>query len=324
MAELVVGADVGGTATRVGVADLGGRVLSRATGGPGNPHVVGLAESAAEIRATMEIALAPVRGTVTRVVLGLAGGSRAAGEPGFARAAMPPAVAVLPELVSDLSVAFCSGTPAANGYVLLAGTGSVAGEVREGQLVQQRNGWGWLLGDDGSGFWMGRQAVRVTLEALQRQPAAPELGPLQRAVLEAAGATNYLELLQACYAAPPTWLAQFAPLVSQYADRDHAAAEIVAEAVRHLEGLLSSLDPVGGRPLVLAGSVLTTPGPVNRTLRSRLGASVSSVYTSSSGVVGALWMALAPRVDGDPAVHRRLVSTAERAIAQIPTKLCDH
>lgn len=319
MDELVVGADIGGTATRIGVADLRGTVLSLAAGGAGNPNVVGMTGSATQIRSVMTTALHRVSGTVRAVVIGLAGGSRAAGDPGFGRAALPAGVAVLPTLVSDLAVAFSSATPAPAGYVLLAGTGSVAGHVRDGELVQQEGGRGWLLGDEGSGFWIGRQAVRSALDGLQRQASGgPALGPLQRAVVQATGAADYLELLEACYVGAPTWLAQFAPLVSEHADRDPLAASIAAEAGHHLESLLGALSPVAGRPLVLAGSVLTSSGPVGRQLRSRLAEQGSHrILTSTSGVVGALWLALKPQVGGDPAVHRRLVLTAARAAAQI-------
>jgi len=316
--DLVVGADIGGTATRVGVADLAGSVLALATGGPGNPISVGVAGSAAEIRAVTASALTGISGTVRAVVIGLAGGSRAAADPSFGRAAVPNGVEVAPQLVSDLSVAFGAATPLRSGYVVVAGTGAVAGHVRDNVLVEHRDGWGWLLGDEGSGFWIGREAVRATLTGLQGQTA---LGPLQQAVLAAAGAGGYLELLAACYSATPTWLARFSPLVSEHAHQDPVAAGIATAAVDQLENLWASLSPLPGEPVVLAGSVLTAPGPVGRELRSRLAGHGASVLYGPGGVAGALWLALQPWVGDDPLVHRhtlvhrRLVSTTRRRIA---------
>ena len=314
MADVVLGADIGGTSTRVAVADLEGNVISMATGGPGNPNTVGLAASAAEIRTVTERALAPVDGLVVSAVIGLAGGSRAAGAPDFLRAAVPDRVDVPARLVGDLTVAFSSGTPSREGYVVVAGTGAVAGQVVDAELVQQRDGWGWLLGDAGSGFWLGRAAVRATLDALQRE--AP-LGPLQHDVLTASGVAGYLELLQVCYDSPPTWLAQFSPLVSRHAATDPVASGIAEGAVSRLEDLVFSLVLQPGGPIVLAGSVLTTAGPVSAGLRARLARRVNNpVLTSTTGVVGALWLGLGSRVRSSPSVHGRLVASAGRWLAE--------
>jgi N-acetylglucosamine kinase-like BadF-type ATPase len=333
---VVVGADVGGTSTRVGVATLAGEMVSLATGGPGNPNSLGLAGSAAVIRSVTERALDSVDGQVAAVVIALAGGSRAVADPGFLAAAAPRGVGPEPVLVSDLTAAFYSATPETRGAVLLAGTGSVAGQILGNQLVQQRDGWGWLLGDEGSGFWIGRASVRATLAGLQRR--APP-GPLARDVLVQSGATDYVSLLQACYRQPPTWLAQFAPLVSRHARDDAVAAAIADEAAETLWELLLSLPPRPGEPVVLAGSVLTANGPVSRALRQRLtgaprvatttaghgpgatghGIGATSVLSAASGVVGALWLALAApgRSDGERSgsragLHAALLGSAQR------------
>ncbi|MBA3528522.1 MAG: N-acetylglucosamine kinase [Propionibacteriaceae bacterium] len=309
MTDLVVGADIGGTSTRVGVADLGGGILSLATGGPGNPNSVGVAESAAQISAVVDSALATVAGTVVAVVIGLAGGSRAATDKSFLRHALPEHLAVRPVLVSDVTVAFCSATPATAGYAVVAGTGAVAGHVVDDELVEQRDGWGWLLGDDGSGFWLGRAAVRATLHTLQRELP---LGALQRAVLVAAEASDYAGLLQNCYRATPTWVAQFAPLVTVHAERDPVAAAIADQAADLLAEAVLSLDPVPDEPIVLGGSVLTTSGPVSRGFRTRIAARLpNTLLRSTSGVIGALWIGTRARVLNEPAVHARLVATAE-------------
>lgn len=313
MTDLVVGADIGGTSTRVGVADLGGEILSLATGGPGNPNSVGVTRSAAQINTVMNSALAKVEGNVVAVIIGLAGGSRAAADASFLRNAVPEHLAVRPAVVSDVTIAFCSATPAASGYVVVAGTGAVAGHVVDDELVEQRDGWGWLLGDDGSGFWLGRAAVRATLDDLQREVP---LGALQRDVLVAAGASDYAGLLQNCYRASPTWLAQFAPLVTLHAERDPVAADIADQAARLLAEAVISLRPVPAEPIVLGGSVLTTPGPVSSGFRTRIAETLpNTLLRSTSAVIGALWIGTRARVLNEAAVHARLVSTAAGLLA---------
>jgi N-acetylglucosamine kinase-like BadF-type ATPase len=249
---------------------------------------------------------------VTAVVIGLAGGSRAAADPGFLRSAVPETVAALPTLVSDLTVAFCSATPEARGSVLVAGTGAVSGRVVGADLVEQRDGWGWLLGDEGSGFWIGRAAVRAALADLQlgRPP-----GPLVVAVLTQARAESYLDLLQTCYAEPPAWLARFSPLVSRHAGQDAAAAAIAHQAAGQLEALLTGLSLVPGEPVVLAGSVLTSDGPVQSLLRERLRSrGLGPVLSPASGVTGALWIALRGCGVQGSDVHVRLVQTTRRRL----------
>jgi N-acetylglucosamine kinase-like BadF-type ATPase len=318
-ADLLLGADVGGTATRVAVASSTGQVLAVATGPAGNPNSVGLAVSAQRIRTVTAECLGRLvaarpggddRVVVRRAVLGLAGGAGADAD--FLSTALPPGLTDRARLVSDLSVAFSSATPASEGYVLVAGTGAVAGRIVDGDLLERRDGWGWLLGDEGSGFWLGREVVRATLTRLQ---AGQALGPLHQAVVDAAGTADPVELVQRCYAHPPIWLASFGQLVSQH-PTDPTAAEIAARAADLLLGTLLGLGLRPELPVVLAGSVATRPGPVNAALTSRLEAQLGSeVLTAASGVVGALWLAGRDLGITDTAVHARLGSSFAAAVA---------
>ena len=157
--------------------------------------------------------------------------------------------------------------------------------------------------------WAGRPSGSRS-DGLQR--GLPQT-PLQRAVLAASGAAGYSELLQACYSATPTWLASFSPLVSQYAERDPLADRIAQRAAAKLERLLFSLVPGAREPIVLAGSVLTRPGPVSTAFRARLAARATNpVLTSTNGVIGAVWIGLQSRVSDAPKVHDRLVATIEQ------------
>ncbi len=305
MTDLVLGADVGGTSTRVAVADLHGHVLAVATGGPGNPNLVGIPGSAAEIRSTAERALEGVAGTVRSAAIGLAGGSRAAADPAFLPAALPGGPEVPAVLVSDLAVTFSSATPAPRGCTIIAGTGAVAGRLVGEDLPARRDGWGYLLGDRGSGFWLGRAAVQVTLEALDEDRP---LAGLPAGVLAAADASGYLDLLQACYDRPPTWLARFAPLVSRYAEEDPRAGALADEAADLLAATLRGLDPRPDEPVVLGGSVLATPGPVRDRFAARVPAGLA-LLTAESGLVGAAWIATRRLGRATDGLHARLVAT---------------
>ncbi len=211
-------------------------------------------------------------GSVVAVVIGLAGGARALNDEDYARAVLADGVAVPARIVSDVNVAFSSATPAEEGYAMIAGTGAVAGRVTGSEVGDRRDGWGWLVGDRGSGFWLGRAAVQSTL---QRLDDGGPLSGLHEAVLTAVGAdldqgrdVASRELVRACYAEPPIRLARLAPLVSEHAPTDPVAAALADRAAELLTATLLSLRPEPGLPVVLGGSVLSTPGPISDRVRS--------------------------------------------------------
>ncbi|GGT95151.1 hypothetical protein GCM10010244_20750 [Streptomyces coeruleorubidus] len=172
---MVVGLDAGGTRTRAVLATADdGRPVGEGAAGPGNALTVPvpqLTEHLAEAvgRAVPEA----VRDRVVAVAGGFAGATGAAAdEPGRrnALAALTAALrrlgidAGLPVVGSDIEAAFASapGTPA-DGLALVAGTGAVAMRITDRRGTVTVDGDGWLLGDDGSGFWIGRAAVRAAL-----------------------------------------------------------------------------------------------------------------------------------------------------------------
>jgi N-acetylglucosamine kinase-like BadF-type ATPase len=218
-------------------------------------------------------------------------------EAAWARIGLPGVV----QTVTDAEVAYASATPAPDGTVLVAGTGSIAGRIRKRRLAGTTGGYGWLLGDEGSAFWLGREAVRSTLEALGR---GLPLEGLPSAVLAAALGPSGLDvrtdagrlaasraLITAANAEAPVRLARFAPLVSAAHDAgEPAALEIVARAAGHLVGnALAAREPGESTPVVLVGSVLTGDSPVGALVRRRLAG--LEVLTSSDGVLGAAWLA---------------------------------
>ena len=309
MSSFVVGADVGGTSTRVVVADVAGHVRAGAEGGPGSPVGVGLSGAAREIRSVVERALVDAGAVdgrdIAGYVLGLAGGSEAKGNVEFAEAITPTGAGVSPHLVSDPAVAFCSASPDWAGYVLIGGTGAVAARVAGEDVTAWSDGMGWLLGDVGSGFWLGREAVRRTALALQ---SGVELTPLNQSVVQLAGAEDYAGLVARCYRERPTALGRYAPLVSAHAADSPDAAELIDSAADALAATLLALDPEPRLPIVLAGSLLVRPTPIAAAVRVRLAGRPSPPLTATQGALGACWLALRGLGVTDPAVHARLTA----------------
>lgn len=315
---LVVGADVGGTSVRVVVASTSGQRLGAGRAAGGNPTTHDPREAAGHLAAALGEALRggdPAR--VGAAVLGVAGYARLAADPA-ARAAFDDAwrgvgLTCRYTLASDALVAFAAGTAEPHGTVLIAGTGAIAAAVRDRQLGRIADGHGWLLGDDGSGFWLGRGAVRVALSDLDhaRQP-----GPLSRAVLRALLGSDDIAprirdtaaaLVQRVRADPPVALAALAPLVFEaYRLGDPAAVALVEGAATALVTTVGIVrTPDDASPVVLAGGLLTADTPLAAEVATRIAKTWPDAPrgTAGDGAAAAAWLAaldLAARRAADP------------------------
>ena len=283
---LAVGIDAGGTSTRAVAVDPAGAIVGRGSAGGANPNSNGLDTAAANVASAVGAALGGR--ACAGVVLGMAGSSKLLADPaalGAFTAALAGVGAPAPLVISDAEVAFASGAVEADGTVLIAGTGSIAMRIAGHRRAETAGGYGWLLGDEGSAFWLGREAVRSTLDALARG-AAPS--PFHTAVLAQAGANAFGELITVVNTHPPIELARYAPLVSAHAD-DPAAADIIDRAAHHLACLAERVHR--GGPLVIAGSVAAPDAPVGARVRHLLAARDLDVRTSADGTLGAARLA---------------------------------
>lgn len=297
----MLGVDIGATATTAVLVDQAGTVLGRGAAAGANPNAHPVDVAAGRLADAVRAALggrdpAGVGGCV----LGMAGVSRWA-DPvvaaAFVAAVRDTGVPHDPAVVSDAEAAFASATDEPDGIVLIAGTGSVVGRVEDGRMRALAGGHGWLLGDEGSAFWIGRAAARATVAAMRPaagvRAAAPG-GALARAVVAAllgdtpVGVTA-ADLLTAVTAAPPIRLARLAVLVSEHAD-DPAAADILERAAAHLADLVAVVRRPGERtPVVLTGSVIAAGSPVCARLTAMLDV---PVIHAGDPAVGAARLAL--------------------------------
>jgi N-acetylglucosamine kinase-like BadF-type ATPase len=316
---LALGGDLGGTSTRIVVVGADGREHGRGITGGGNP-TTDPAGAAAAFGDALRAALSGVDEAMVKAsVVGVAGGS-ALRTPTvaayFDRVWTEAGLTCDPGYVPDLEVAFASGTPEADGAVLVAGTGAAAGSLIDRRLTRTADGHGWLLGDDGSGFWLGREAVRTTLQTLD---AGTPPGPLVESVLRGLDADRpgrdgqHDRVIQVVNSRPGVHLSALAPLVTAaYRAGDPEAHSIVERAGAALLATLALIrDPAESTPIVLAGSLAGDASPVGVELRTLLAARFTgAVLPARNGVGGAAWLALAAL---DPALatretHTRLTS----------------
>ncbi|WP_432509919.1 BadF/BadG/BcrA/BcrD ATPase family protein [Kineococcus sp. SYSU DK001] len=316
--------DAGGSTTRALVLDLDGYALGRAAAGPGNPTAVGVGPALAELRTAAHAALAAAgrrADDVAATVLATAGSDRLVGDREVADHLGLPRASAL-RRVPDLLAMFHSAAGDADGTddgtddgaVLVVGTGAVAARVRDGDLARVAGGNGWLLGDPGSGFWIGRRVARAAAADLDGTGPATAL---TAAVLAAFGlpddrrvqrgrALALPGLVDAVHAAAPVRLARLAPLCPTAARAgDAVAAGIVTAAGDELAVLVRAVtaDLHPAAPLVVGGGVwrhVVGPAPAGALARALRG---RAVVPADDGLRGAAVLAL--RLAGRPAVRPR-------------------
>lgn len=310
---LVIGMDLGGTSTRAVVADLGGMVHGSGRAGGGNPTSRGVGPAMAAVRAGLEQALQGVdRSQVRANVVGAAG----FGAPGSV-AALGEVWADLglsgePVVVGDTEVAFASGTPEPDGSVLISGTGAIASEFVGGQPRRVADGIGWLLGDHGSGFWVGREAIRHSLAPTSTAPDTLAVEVSRR--LTGRSEPERQAIITAAYELEPVRISELARLVVELADGGSAAAAgILESAADQLVATLSLVRDAGDETVVvIGGGVLMTTvvrQAVERRVRDRWPS--APVAACGSAVGGAAWLAARRLgVELPPTLHATLTSSS--------------
>ena len=256
--RFLIGVDGGGTGTRLRLTDRAGRLLGQGEAGP-SALGQGVEQAWRHILQALQQAGAQAGGGMPdlsscAIGLGLAGVGVATQAQAFV-GQQPGFAALLLEHDGFTTLLGAHGGQA--GAVIAAGTGSVGEALRRDGSRVLAGGWGWQIGDEGSGAWLGQLAMRHTHQALDGRAV---LGPLALAVLAQAG-LNREALLAWCAAAGQPGYAGLAPLVFDHAASDPVAAQFLDAAVLELERIGRALDPEAQLPLALSGSIALRLAP---------------------------------------------------------------
>ena len=258
MIGYLIGVDGGGSGTRAVVerAD-GGRVGAGAAG----PSALGQGIGQAWRHVERAVRAAFAEGGIENPVwsgcalgVGLSGVSHApwrdafvAADPGFAHL----------DAETDTYTMLLGAHGGRPGAIVIAGTGSMAECLRPNGTRNTVGGWGFPAGDEGSGAWLGLQAVRHAQAALDGR-ANP--GPLARRVWMMCG--DERDSLQAwCSQAGQFAYAQLARAVFECEGSDAEASRLLQRATQALEQLALAVDPRGRLPLALGGSIAERLAP---------------------------------------------------------------
>jgi N-acetylglucosamine kinase-like BadF-type ATPase len=263
----VLGLDIGGSTTRAVRAE-DGRCVAEARAGSANIRSVGADEAGRQLDAV----LAGLRtDDVTAVCAGAAGADSAP-----ARAALRALLATrLPraavEVVHDARL-ILAAADLDTGIAVIAGTGSAGwGRTPDGREARA-GGFGYLLGDEGSGYWTTCEAVRHVLHRADTGAAPDALGA---SLLDACGLADPVELFDLFYARPERafWAGQ-AGVVVRLAGSDPVAAAILDRAASALAHLATTVGERLGStgPVVLGGGFAVHEPALRRAVSDHLAA----------------------------------------------------
>jgi N-acetylglucosamine kinase-like BadF-type ATPase len=145
-------------------------------------------------------------------------------------------------VVSDIELAYRANFADGDGILLYAGTGSVVYAIDENGSVHQIGGWGYLLGDEGAGYWIGKEAIRCALYQIESKKVIQEAS-LAALILEEISAHDWNTVKGFVYSQDRSAIAALSKIVDIAAlSGDVDAIKILNKAAGHLADLVDRID----------------------------------------------------------------------------------
>ena len=271
----VLGIDAGGTKTVCQLADEQGTIIAESRGSGANLQAVGELEVEKVLHRVMEDAIGDREIVPDAICLGIAGVDRpddAAVVRGIMKRIGYKARVLV---VNDALVALEAGAPGQPGVVIISGTGSISYGRNAAGMAARSGGWGYVLGDEGSGYWIGRAALRAVLRAADQRGKATALTGL---LLQRFGVDRPQGLIHEVYHTnlKPPAIGALAQCVHQaFSDGDEVAIGILRGAANELEASAISvakrLGLIGQQfPFILSGGIFKAVPWLDEELSRRL------------------------------------------------------
>lgn len=232
--QYVIGIDAGGTKTHGLLADQDGRVVGEAMGPGANISTGGELAVEKALHQVIDDVLTNRDIAPAAIAIGMAGVERPDDYSVVNAILHRIARRTRTVVVNDALIALVAGAGDGPGVVVIAGTGSIAfGRSRDNRAARA-GGWGYILADEGSGYWIGRQALSAVMREFDGRGPATSLTPLLLAHLQV---SQPMEIGPRVYRGdlPLASIAALAPLVAQAArSGDVLAADIMTRAAEEL------------------------------------------------------------------------------------------
>ncbi len=289
-----LGIDGGGSNLRMAVVDEHLVVQRELHDTKANPNTVGVDQATLHIQETIRETLADFPHKIRAVGIGISGAPREIASEWLTHTVQGvlPDTLVVPS--SDQEIALVGAHSERLGILILSGTGSIAFGANEVGETLTIGGWGYVMGDIGSGFWLGLQAVHAYVRQWEGTQTRPSM--LFDMVRHAYGFATGYDVIPWLYMPQPdsSKIAKLAPLVlDAYEHNDWLAQEIVATGVAELALLVNTLKRRLNMPharVAFGGSLLTHPTPLAKGLIAALHLPEHPI-ADHSAVIGAALLA---------------------------------
>ncbi len=309
----VIGIDGGGTKTNAVLCSLDGKILSETQGGPSNFQIIGLEQTAVLILDLIQNCCRTIGCNISEigaVVAGLAGAGRTSDQKIIFDEILKTAAQKnlnINKLIieSDARIALEGAFSGKPGIVVIAGTGSIVFGKNEKGKIFRAGGWGRIIGDEGSGYAIGREAIRAVVKCIDGYGKKTKLWNIfdyefnlgnQEAIIEAVYRNNFA-------------LASLAPMViNAVSQRDKIAKIILKQASDDLTNVIAvvveKINKRRSKPpkrnLALIGSLFEDDNVYSKFIKHDIKRKIKGILLrspESPPVVGAALMAIAHLMD---------------------------
>lgn len=297
--EVVIGIDAGGTKTLCRLANHEGQTMAEVVGPGANLQSGGELLVEKVLHQVITEAVQDAARWPAVICLGMAGVDRAADSATIQAILFRLAPRTTVIVVNDALIALEAGLPGAPGAVLIAGTGSIAYGRNSAGRAARAGGWGHVLGDEGSGYWLGRHALRAVVRSSDGRGPFTRMTPRVLAHFEVARPQDLVRTIYDGKFQPST-VAAIAPLVNEAAEEgDEVALRLIDTGARELSLAARSVCetlalPEG--PVLLAGGMFQAAPRMRQRVVAHLTGRWGNMVVSpleAPPVAGAVALALA-------------------------------
>lgn len=243
--EFWLGVDGGGTNSRAALVDATGKLVGQGYAAAGNPARVGLENAVAHVQQAVAEACAQAGVSVQQITAACFGLAGVGNPPHHAAmlAALEQVFPVRPLLLeTDARIALAGATNLRPGVVIIAGTGSIACGINAAGRFERAGGWGPAMGDEGSGYYIGRRALAAVVMAYDQRGAetsltAPVCAHFRVATPPELPPVIYNEPVKVMHE-----IAQLSKIVVQHAEAgDRVANSIISDAALELARAINAV-----------------------------------------------------------------------------------
>jgi len=299
--QYFMGIDGGGSTLRLVITDAELNEIATYQGTTANPNLIGQAAASSHIQSAIHEILTTTKlsaSDIRAVGVGIAGASNSHSETWLISVISPvlPQTIIIPS--SDLEIALVGALGQHHGILVLSGTGSAVFGVSSTGQTLQLGGWGYLLGDEGSGYWIGLQALKRIIqdnEEYYDEFVHYENSTLNHIILDHLNLSKPRDLIHWLYRSdepPVTRIASITRLIVDEANRGNwDAINLLQSASIHLAGKVDLMKRRLGytdAPIAFAGGLLDNDNRLSRDLTDRLGLAYRPIAKHPPVIGGAL------------------------------------